>query len=294
MKCGKCEFQADDLSEHALESGHMLCVVCQRRSLTEFEPQVCEKCVGHVRDDLTAAASTYGELHLSGFRVQADILALLGDGATQGGGPDDHFSYHDPCSAAAELERIERDWREEFGHGKPNYPPLGSGKWQSRRPAHVFAEAYRYLTDQHLLAAKTHPGFDDYAQEIAGLRFRLQLAAGEINFPRRDPVPCPCGGKLVQEYGPKGLVEERTCRDCGTTYTWSEYHFNLRLRTETPGWVSVTKAAELVNRPIVTIKAWAQSLDLPSACNRLTRRTIVDEKAVRALHEERATRKRAS
>lgn len=296
-RCNRCEFDGD-LSEHAAEAGHPLCIVCERRSLTEFDRQTCDECANRVRDDLTAIVDTYTDLHFallgSAHRgVNADTLALLGDGSTQGGGPDDHIRFHDPCSAAAALERLERDWREEFGHGGPDYPPLGSGKWQSRRPAHVFTEAARYLATWHTLAARTHPGFDDYAQEIGDLRFRLQLVAGRIDFPRRDPLPCSCGGKLVQDYGEKGLEDARRCRECGTPYPPKDYAWRMRMVTDTPGWISLEQAASRTGRPLVTLKAWAASLALPTICHRLTRRLLVDEAAVTELHEERATRRRA-
>lgn len=292
-RCNRCEYRADDLADHARETQHWLCVVCRRRSLTEHERQTCAKCISAVRDDLDAVARTYVELvqilHQNPV-VPIDTLTILGDGATQGGGPDDDLRYHDPCSAAAELEAAERDWREEFGHGPVTYPPLGA----PRRPAHVFAEAYRYLATWHALAARTHPGFDDFAQQIRALRFRLELVAGKADLPRRDPVPCGCGGKLVQDYRDDGLSDDRRCRDCGTVYSANDYAFHLRLLTDTPGWVSVQQAAALVGRPVVTVKAWISGLDLPAVCNRLTRRMLVDEHRVRELAEERQTRRRSA
>lgn len=307
--CNRCDHRAEDddgAAEHARKSGHARCICCARRSLTEFERQTCEQCLSDVRDSLIAATRAYADLHQafaeSSYRgIRAEILAILGDGSTQGGGPDDALSFHDPCSAAAQLERLERDWREVFGHGAPEYGPLGAGKWQSRRPMHVYAEASRYLGTWLTLAARTHPAFDEDAGEIRDLAFRLTLAAGEVNFPRRDPIPCGCGGKLVQDYigdatapeDERGLTDDRRCRDCGTVYDADAYAWHMRMKTDTPGWVSVERAAILVDRPVVTIKAWVSSLDLPSVCNRLTRRTLVEEVRVQELAEERATRKRA-
>lgn len=307
-KCARCDWRGDEeeAEEHARETGHLRCVVCQQRSLTEFEPQACSDCVADVRDALATAGRAYADLHEafteSSYRgIRAEILAILGDGSTQGGGPDDDIRYHDPCSAAAQLERLERDWREVFGHGTPNYPPLGAGKWQSRRPLHVYAEASTYLTTWLTLASRTHPAFDEDAREIRDLAFRLELAAGEVNFPRRDPIPCQCGGKLVQDYigdstepkGKRGLTEERRCRDCGTVYKPDDYAWHVRMKTDTPGWISLEQAATRTGRPIVTLKAWAASLVLPTICHRLTRRVLVNEDVVETLHEDRATRRRA-
>ena len=295
MKCGRCDFRADDLTEHAAEVGHYLCIVCQRQSLTEHERQTCADCVSSTRDDLTAVAEAYDDIERvliqAAYRGVAlpDLLAVLGDGRTQGGGADDDLRYRDPCSAAAQLETAERDWREEFGHGSPPYPPLGA----PRRPLYVFVQSYRYLKTWHTLAANTHPDFDSYAVELRDLRSRLEHLAGLASDPRRDPVPCACGGRLIQEYGDKGLAEDRRCRSCGAVYPPTDYAFHLRLLTDTPGWTSISQAARMLDRPVVTIKAWVASLELPAVCNRLTRRLLVDIERAQELDEERPTRRRA-
>ena len=295
MNCRRCDFRADDLEDHARDAQHPLCIVCRHESLPEYERQTCADCQADVRNNLTAIAEAYFDIKRvliqAAYRgtTSADILAILGDGSTQGGGPDDDISYHDPCSAAAQLETAERDWREEFGHGGPAYPPLGA----PRRPIKVFAESYKYLLAWHTLGARTHPGFDDYATEIRDLRSKLEHVAGIANDPRRDPIPCACGGRLIQEYGDKGLAADRHCRSCGQVYPPNDYAFHLRLLTDTPGWTSIAQAARILDRPVVTLKAWVASLDLPAVCNRLTRRMLVDIEVAQQLDEERPTRRRA-
>lgn len=282
MKCGRCDFRADDLAEHAADAGHLLCIVCQRRSLTPHEAQTCSMCAGRVRDDLDAIAVAYHDierrLRQAGYRGSPiDWLAILGDGSTQGGGVDDDLRFRDPCSAAAQLEAAERYWRDEFGHGRPGYPSRDTPAGTRRRPAHVFDEAHGYLTTWLPLAARTHPGFDDFAAEIRELRSLLEHVAGIALDPKRAPIPCSCGGRLEQHYAEHvGLSDNRICRACGTVYRPSDYLWRYRMLTELPGWVSVERAAEATDRSEDTIWAWVRALEVPSVCQRVSRRIVVE------------------
>src|SRR4051794_31725960 len=64
-RCARCAFVvADDgpsLAEHAVQTGHRLCVVCVR-SLAELERQTCALCVGNVRADLAEVVRLWPQL----------------------------------------------------------------------------------------------------------------------------------------------------------------------------------------------------------------------------------------
>jgi hypothetical protein len=51
MRCNRCDYDGEELREHAAESGHPLCVV-DARSLAPLESQTCGRCIARVRADL--------------------------------------------------------------------------------------------------------------------------------------------------------------------------------------------------------------------------------------------------
>jgi hypothetical protein len=286
----RCDFRGthDDLREHAAEAGHPRCVVCTD-ALAGHERQTCERCADRVRDDLTAVETAWANLERSiGEAAYRGIawtqLAMVNDGSTSGGGEDDHPRWHDPLPPAAVLDNLERDWREEFGHSR--LQTWRNAGHPDRQAAAVVRDAIAYLRTWHTLAARTHPGFDDYAGELRVLRAQLEHAVGLADDPVVAPIWCSCAdsgetsGRLVRWYAPPadahpGLADEWTCCSCGESMDEAAYLLRLRVLTEIPGWVSIEAAARTVDRPQPTVWAWVQAGRVPVACSRFTQRMVV-------------------
>lgn len=273
----------DCIRSHAADSGHPTCRLCAwpLRYATDV---TCERCVRSVRDDLDAIWRETGDLQ---DRVDDGAwtggwlapLTMLGDGSIRGGGEDDHVRYRDPFPVVALLEAWDRDWREEFGHPRPSYKPLGH---PDRQLARVLADVVAYLRTWLWLAAKTHPAFDEFAADLRGLRSRVEHVALLACDPVSAPIPCVCGGRLEQRFDASGRSDDRVCRDCGTTFDAEAYLWRYRMVTELPGFVSVERAAETVDRPVATVWSWVRdpAVDVPAASSVLTRRVVVDLAAV--------------
>lgn len=331
IRCQRCDWSTDDREQvagHVLDAGHPACVVCQRRFLRDDETQTCSTCIARVRDDLDAVVVAFAHLdRVLGEAAYHGIawspLTLAADGAAAGGGEDDHVRYHDPVPPVAILEMHDRDWREEFGHPRPGYRPLGHPDRQLR---HVLAECVVYLRTWHSLAARTHPGFDDYATEIAGLRSRLEHTVSLADDPLRAPATCfDCDGLLVRTYelpadptpagvhdcpqcgrrhagrhgtDREGLTDDWTCQRCRRVYDQGSYFLALRAhRDACEGWVPVKLAADVLRRPVRTVWDWTWSGEVSSACDLTSRHVVVDWAEVaemaaakqRRLHERRAS-----
>lgn len=283
----RCDFRGTrpELRAHADEVGHPRCIV-GAEVLHQFERQTCDQCAQRVRNDLDAIVADCVDLArrvregaYSGGWLGA--LSMLADGSVDGLRPwvdpagaehREHFEDHwrgDPPSVLAVLESNERDWRREFGHG----------------PADDLATVKRcaaYLRAWLPIAAHTHPAFDEFAGELGTLRVLVENVAALALHPKASPIRCECGGQLEQRFAERtghqlgGLSDNRTCRACGHVYKPAEFMFRYRLLTEMPGWVSVARAAEATERSEDTIWAWVRALDVPSACHRLSRRTVVE------------------
>lgn len=294
----RCNYQGTraELREHAAAAGHDRCIICTL-GLAVVERQTCSECANSVRDDLDAVARAFAHLErVIGEAAYRGIawtqLAMSGDGAVTGGGEDDHVRYHDPLPPVAVLEAAEREWRAEFGHGRPTYPHLGHPDRQARQ---VVRDAIGYLKDWHSLAARTHPGFDDYAAEIRTLRGQLEHAVGLADDPE-PAAPCfLCGGDLIRRYTDTGLSDDRVCRKCAAVYEPKDYWFALRVHTTQEGWVPIEEAAERVDRSVATIRTWVYGGYVAVACNWYTQRTVVDLAAVqeRSAQVPRVARKSA-
>ena len=270
----RCDYYGtrDELQEHAGGVGHPQCVLC-RDPLAWHEQQTCGSCINHVRDNLVGVARGYAHLervirhgaYRTGRVLTGHALVYVTDGSTEGGGPDDWLT--DPTPVVAILEANERAWRRVFQHG----------------PAEEIATVARclaYLQKWHLRAAREFSGFDDYAAEIRDLRARLEHTVGLADDPE-PAAPCfACHGDLVREYGDAGLSDDRVCRGCGAVYEPKDYWFALRVHTQQDGWVPAEEAADRVDRPIATVRAWVQAGFVPVACNRFTRRTVIELAAV--------------
>lgn len=195
-RCARCDFQAEDLREHAQESQHWLCVVCYR-SLRLDETQTCQRCVTRCRGFLNDIGIDYAMLpdvaEHAGYRSLpipgGDAVVMSADGNFGGSyTPCDDLRFGDPQSVLAELEVIERDWRHEFGHGPADDVATVAG-------------CLGYLTQWLWLAARTHPGFDDTYREMRGLRSSLAWLTATSETPKSLPASCfDCGEPLIRDY----------------------------------------------------------------------------------------------
>lgn len=280
----RCSFHGtrDELRDHADEMGHPRCVICAD-ALAWHETQTCDRDVQRVRDDLNGVARAYAHLerviHETAYRTGrlpgGNALVYAADGSTQGGGPDDWLT--DPTPVLAVLEANERDWRHEFSHG----PAVNIA---------TVAGCLTYLRDHHWLAARTHPGFDDYATEIRELRSKLEHVAGLADDPVRAPAQCfDCSGQLVRTYEEhQGLTDDWTCRSCKRVYDQASYFLALRAsRDECQGWVPVKIAAAVLRVPESTLFRWASRGEVET--QREDGKTFVEWSEVSMLREERAS-----
>jgi hypothetical protein len=243
-----------DVNEWIEDDGPM-CGTCARR-LGVGELATCRACVADARADLAAVLDAYGMLPalLNGLGSNApnpaavhggserpmpggDVLVLLGPGSgadnqrradaarRRAGRPgsdvwglDDLPS--DPSSVAYELGRWEDDWRRVRGE------PAASG------PAGVHTAA-DYLRDRLAWAAGHHDAFPDFAEDLARLRRRLEVATGTIDRPERADVPClDCQGPLERWWTHAGLDDEWTCRGCRRGYDQRAYLLAVRATLE--------------------------------------------------------------
>lgn len=280
MNCGRCDFRADDLTEHAFDTGHRLCIVCQRQSLTVHEPQTCPACVGAVRVDLADLVEAYTLLEPDGLIG----LTLRGDGTMQrhahryelDGGIRDEWSS-DPLPVIAALASWEDFWRADYGD-----PTAGEA---------TLTGVVGYLTgnlDTGHRAAQTHPAFDEFAANVRQLRSAVRFAAGLSDVPVEAEAECfDCGGQLLRTFRPpvapvqrrrkglpaEGLTDEWTCGWCREVYDQARYFLALRARASQ--WVSVPLAAETSRRSIWTLRSWISRLQVTSACRIADRAMVV-------------------
>lgn len=223
MKCARCDYAATDLSEHAHETGHLLCIVCRRRSLTEFEAQTCPVCIAAVRADLADIAAGYATLEPTGLTA----MTMLGDGTMQRLFRRDEWASYgvtphplardgeqvvkpirdewpsDPLPVVAALASWEDYWRADFGD--PTGPPATLSGVVTYLTAHL---------DTGHRAAQRHPAFDEFAQEVRRLRTVVQHSAGLADIPVAAPAECfDCGGPLLRTFAePRTTAEDVTRR----------------------------------------------------------------------------------
>lgn len=320
-------------------------------ALAWHEIQCCDRCVIKVRDDLDAVAAAFAHLERvisqGAYRgVVWDALTLAADGSLASPQrPDqytrpidlaptvhvehveivgdavthlafieerlpsdgrEHVVDHwpaDPMSVLAVLEHNERDWRHEFGHG----PAVDMA---------TMAGCLGYLRKWHPLAARTHPGFDDYAETIRDLRSKLEHVVGFADDPVRAPAQCfDCRGQLVRSFAPptatteipehdcalcgtrhagrhggnsEGLTDDWTCRGCGRVYDQASYFLALRAAKDScQGWVPIRLAATVLRIPSSTLFRWASRGEVETV--RENGRTFVEWSEVSVLREERAS-----
>ena len=249
MRCARCDHRADSLTEHAVDSGHLLCIVCQRRSLGEFERQTCAGCVADVRADLDLVGRLHARLDVDGW-LSASLPTLSLAAAGTGSYPVGRRLRGHPADAAvvdypawpATANRPHPAWRRGVSSthvgwehaadcwaGADAPSVLGvlvreEDDWRAEfghGPAHggtvrgdaTVAGCLGYLRRWFDLAAQTHPGFDSFAAEIRQLRSRLEWTLGEVDAPKVSPAECfDCGGTLLRAYRPLTLPVQARMR----------------------------------------------------------------------------------
>lgn len=304
--CRRCDFQTDDLSEHAAESGHYLCIVCQRRSLTEHERQTCATCVARVRADLADIVQGYAELEPTGVQN----LTLLGDGTMQRlfrqDEADSYLASAHPL--ARDGERTPKPIRDELlSDPLPVLPTLVS--WEDfiredcgapkGEPDPTLTQVVDWLTtnlDARREIAQTFPAFDEFASDVRRLRSAVQHAAGLADDPVEAPARCfDCGEPLVRTYGPKGLTDDWTCSGCRGVYDQQSYFLALKAHVTEASpdqWRPIAVAAWLVDRPFRTVQTWVRELAVRSACSLDRKRQVVWMPDVKELSDATGRRDR--
>lgn len=237
--CARCDWAADTESDepprvqaiaHATSAGHPLCTVCSR-SLDDFEPVVCERCLTrsqrHLREVVEQCALLPAELmhdHAD------DALVLLGPGSdgmasrdmtrhewrAQAGASKhplglpgrEHRADNKPTdgtSAAFVLDSWARDWQTTRSESTPSGPVtlLGAAGYLERRMrAAANGDPQR----------DPHPAFADFAHELADLLEEIEHAGMRDDHPERAPVACfDCGSSksLRRDYRPPDPCEHR-------------------------------------------------------------------------------------
>lgn len=241
-RCRRCDWRGDDLPEHARDSGHPVCVVCQRRSLTDHEAQTCMRCVTAIRADILDTVTGYTNLPPAiaatalhpGTLPGGDALVLSADGSLQS--PQTPNGYTEPHTVAPTVHlehpelpghpayvesRIPSDRREHVrdhwaGDPVPVLAVLEANERDWRRtygdpPATDLATVtgcsgylLANLEGGHN-AAQTHPAIDEFATEVRALNWRVSHVAGLANDPMEAEAECfDCAGPLIREYRPPG------------------------------------------------------------------------------------------
>lgn len=133
-------------------------------------------------------------------------------------------------------------------------------------PAEVHT-AIRYLTRWHRWAATSHPGFGEYAADLARLHARLERATGRHRSATRAAADCfECGGDLVRRIDRHGLEEDVvTCDVCGEKYPPQRYLLAVKAKVEEGSrvtldgetYVTLRLAADETGRSEHTLRKWA-------------------------------------
>lgn len=299
---------AAQLAAHAIDSGHRLCPVCYL-SQSEHDPvMACERCLTRARETLADIARMYAELprHLGHVPstcydqsrpgggdgrplLGGDVLVLLGPGS-EGLAEDGETTRDGDCTSVAyELGWWEAEWREH------RHEPTLVGV---RSPAATVRSAVRYLDTRARWAAQSHPGFDEFATDLAEVHLRLERATGRALAPSKAGAACfDCGGALVRRIRTDGFEETHvTCARCRRQYSPAAYLLALAgaRREALAGWVTVPAAATAADRPVRTLRTWIEAGVVMAACRVLDRTIMVwypdiAGRAERA--ERRATRR---
>lgn len=216
------------------------CRLC-RRKRRPLEPDVCDKCVQTVRDDLTEILDSFPDLPgvaegsalRNTYMPGGDALVLMADGSVDGGGPDDDISFNDPIAVIGQLESDMRAWRAAFSHGPA--PDIATVE-----------NCTKYLLTHLLRASQHYEEFDDFTASTRNLKLSLTRTLGTSNAPKRAAVACfECGGELIKPYRPplpvttrrfgydfEGLEDSWSCQSCEGIYDEASYYLAMRAKLE--------------------------------------------------------------
>ena len=309
MRCLRCDFRTDpdlptrsreQLADHAAVSDHPLCVVCHR-SLDRLEQQTCERCLTESRALLAGIRLMWHELpgHLGQIRgtgfspvrggsdgrplLGGDGMALIGPGGTgltgrrltptelrrgltQNLDGREHMVDNrpsDPASVAQLLTTWEDDWRHTRGEPASDLPAASTTR--------VISAAARYLEVHGRWAAREHPAFEDYFDDLRILHVRLEHATGRGDVIQRAEADCfQCGADaLVRDVNARGYADSWTCRRCGEEYGWERYRLAVAERLQgtpagdypLPGHIALQ-----LGLPLQTVLTWAKRGVVGTVC----------------------------
>jgi hypothetical protein len=244
VNCARCDYDGTDFVAHAKTSGHPLCAVCVRRSLTRTELRTCSRCVATMHRNLAEIAVLYRRLpdelgrmpggdNRSGVRTSGDVTPLPGGdvlvllapgspGAAAGGQPHAHDAYpSDPPSVAYELGQWEDDFR--------------AVRRQAAAECVATVEtAVAYLSPFVDWAADNHPAIDEFAADLRRIVARLRHATNTNTTPETG-APCfepGCHAPLERHWTDTGLAEEWRCPRCHRDYDTASYYLAVRAHLE--------------------------------------------------------------
>lgn len=273
-RCARCEWTETDeepLAVHAIGSGHPLCVVCAR-SLTDAEPQVCERCLNASQELLSGTVTmwlelddTLGTLHAPKRGSEArssdgtplpggDRLVMLSGGSE--GVTDDGATAldTDPPSIPFELAWWALGWAD-LRH-EPAMLLLTASTTRS------VLKAAGYLETRMRWAATSHPRFEHFHTDLRRLHAALEHATAR-DLPRDDTgTRClDCREELVRLYDRHtGLAQDHvTCTGCHREYTPAAYHLAQAATLDANlGWLGQAEAARRADVWAATVRQWAQ------------------------------------
>lgn len=200
----------------------------------------------------------------------------------------------DPASVAQILRQWVEDWQASGAPASLNLRAHTSN-------AHVVHAAAGYLEVHARWAARNHPVFEDYVQDLQELHQRLELLTGRLNRTVRAEAECfGCGADtLVRELTERGYADAWTCQRCGESYDWQRYLLAIghRLRQEdVPGWGLPEQVGYVLGVNAKTVRGWVDRGQVSTACLRENDRRVRvwwDDARERAAELEERRRRQA-
>lgn len=297
-RCNRCDFTAtrdderppaEQLAEHATDTGHWLCSSCGR-SLADTDPRMaCETCLTDARslladcvllfDELPRHLRTVAGTALGGTRGSSghalpggQVLSLLGPGSPGGaarrltrtdkerGEEGREHRFDNRPEDAPSVAWTLASWEDAIRHERGDDPAM-TGTSVSR----VVQGSSRYLEVHARWAANNLDAFDEFLSDLRDLHARLEVACHRKRRPTKAGADCfTCGGPLIRRVV-DGLEEEWvTCTVCHEQYDPSRYTLALKAaaedasRLEQAGEAYATPAAlaSLLGRSERTLRTW--------------------------------------
>lgn len=134
------------------------------------------------------------------------------------------------------LEAWERDWRHSFGlvpYGDASESRLQGSRSHETVERVTLVGVVGFLRSWGPTAATRHPGFDEYAHDVAHVLRRAQSILGLLEDTGR--VTCPCGARIT-------LQDDLQCPRCGTEWNLAR----LLAVSSGPVWVNATTAVYIL------------------------------------------------